>query len=78
MRNADMKDQPTRLRGALYSIANNLISEPLVNNQSSYKDQVTMIEMKDKARVIPGLSQEPITWALYNKVVKMAQKKYCI
>ena len=77
MRNADMQGQPTRLRGALYSVANNLISEPLVNSQSSYKDQVTMIEMKQKARIVKGFDKEPITWELYNKVVGMASKGYC-
>ena len=40
----------------------------------SHTDVVTLIEMGDKATVSPEIFFEPMTWALHNKVVDLADE----
>ena len=49
-----------------------MIAQPLLRNQVSYTDVVTIIEMRDEAIVNPSVYMEPITWELHNKLVFLA------
>jgi len=40
----------------------------------SHTDVVTLIEMGDEATVSPEIYLEPMTWALHNKVVDLADE----
>lgn len=55
-----------------YNIANEIIATPLLTNQTSYTDVVTLIEMRDEATINPLICRAPIKWDTYNKFVDLA------
>ena len=73
MNEADVIGHRSRSEAAYYTIANNLIAEPLMNEQQSYTDLMTVIEMRTYSHVNPDIDHEPVTWELYNKVVDLVQ-----
>ncbi|KAJ1430264.1 hypothetical protein B484DRAFT_463090 [Ochromonadaceae sp. CCMP2298] len=72
MRNSDVTGHRFRSRGAYYTIANEMIAQPLLRDQNSFTDVVTVIEMRDGAVVT--IDKEPITWELHNKIVDLANE----
>ena len=74
MNRADVLGHRTRSRGAYFTIANNMIAEPLKNGHVSYTDILTIIEMRDDAYINPEIYMEPITWDLYNKIVDLVNE----
>lgn len=72
MRNADVPGHRTRSSAVYFTIANEMISKPLINNVFSYKDVLTVIEMKNEADCL--FYMEPITWNLFNKLVDLFLK----
>lgn len=69
---ADVHGHRSRSRGAYYAIANEMIAVPLVKDHVSFTDVVTVIEMGDEAKLNPEIVMEPVTMALYNKIVDLA------
>jgi len=49
-----------------------MIAVPLVKDHVSFTDVVTVIEMGDEAKLNPEIVMEPVTMALYNKIVDLA------
>ncbi|KAJ1443761.1 kinase-like domain-containing protein [Ochromonadaceae sp. CCMP2298] len=72
MKNGDVVGHRSRSRGAYYTIANEMIAQPLLRDQISFTDVVTVIEMRDGAVVT--IDKEPITWELHNKIVDLANE----
>ncbi|KAJ1424547.1 kinase-like domain-containing protein [Ochromonadaceae sp. CCMP2298] len=72
MREGDLVGHRSRSRGAYYTIANEMIAQPLLRDQLSFTDVVTVIEMRDGAVVT--IDKEPITWELHNKIVDLANE----
>jgi hypothetical protein len=70
MKNSDVMGHRSRSRGAYYTIANEMIAQPLINHQISFTDVVSIVEMRDEAVVT--LLKEPVTWELHNKLVDLA------
>jgi hypothetical protein len=70
MKNSDIMGHRSRSRGAFYTLASELIAQPLMRDQLSFTDVVTIIEMRDTADIITF--QEPMTWELHNKIVDLA------
>ena len=74
MNQADVHGHRSRSRGAYYAIANEMIAVPLVKGHVSYTDVVTVIEMRDEATFNPQIVMEPVTMALHNKIVDLANE----
>lgn len=72
MRTADVPGHHSRSRAVYYTIANEMISKPLLANLISFTDMITVIEMSTNSKVI--IYMEPVTWELYNKIVKLVEK----
>ncbi len=70
MKNSDIMGHRSRSRGAFYTLASELIAQPLMRDQLSFTDVVTIIEMRDTAEIITF--EEPMTWELHNKIVDLA------
>jgi hypothetical protein len=60
----------SRSRGEFYTIASQLIGQPLIREELSFTDVFTIIDMRHTACVT--ISQEPCTWELYNKIMDLA------
>lgn len=52
MKKADVPCHRTRSRAVYYTIANELISKSLINKSLSYTDLITVIEMRDDAKIL--------------------------
>jgi hypothetical protein len=74
MKNSDVMGHRSRSRGAYYTIANEMIAQPLINDQLSFTDVVSIVEMRDEAVI--KISKEPITWELHNKLVDLADDPF--
>ena len=74
MKSSDVMGHRSRSRGAYYTIANEMIAQPLINDQLSFTDVVSIVEMRDEAVVT--ISKEPITWELHNKLVDLADNHF--
>lgn len=72
MNTSDVPGHRSRSRGVFYNIANEIIAEPLLSNQTSYTDVITLIEMRDEAVINPQICRAPIDWETYNKFVELA------
>ena len=72
MNEADLVGQPSRSRGAFYTIASTMIAERLHRKQLNFTDLVTIIEFRREAEIIDYIEAEPVTWELYNKVRSFA------
>jgi hypothetical protein len=72
MNNADVPGHRSRSRAVFYNIANEIIAAPLLANQISYTDVVTLIEMRDGATIHPLICRAPINWDTYNTFVELA------
>jgi hypothetical protein len=72
MNSSDVSGHRSRSRGVFYNIANEIIAAPLLANQKSYTDVVTLIEMRDEATINPLICRAPIDWDTYNKFVDLA------
>jgi hypothetical protein len=72
MKKCDVVGHISRSRGAYYTIANEMIAQPLLRDQISFTDVVTVIEMRGDAVVT--VDKEPITWELHNKIVDLANE----
>jgi hypothetical protein len=72
MNSADVPGHRSRSRGVYYNIANEIIAAPLLANQTSYTDVITLIEMRDSAFVNPTICRAPIDWETYNNFVDLA------
>eukprot|EP00121_Abeoforma_whisleri_P010617 Awhi_evm1s9794 len=73
MNRSDVPNHRSRSRAVFFRLANHVIATPLLKNQVSYTDVVTLIIMKTTSEVVIGIDKEPITWELYNKFVDFAQ-----
>ena len=76
MNKCDVVGHRTRTRGAFYTIASEMVAKPLLKDQVSYTDVVSVIEMRDDAEVVDSLLKEPFTWELYNKLVDCAHDTF--
>jgi hypothetical protein len=74
MKKSDVCGHRTRSRGAYYTIANEMIAQPLLRDQISFTDLLSVIEMRDDA--IVTLFKEPITWELHNRIVELANNPF--
>lgn len=72
MNNADVPGHRSRSRAVFYNIANEIIAVPLLANQISYTDVVTLVEMRDGAVIHPLICRAPINWDTYNAFVELA------
>ena len=72
MNNGDLMGHRSRSRGAYYTIASEMIAQPLMKDLVSFTDVVSIIEMRDDALLNQSVYIEPITWELYNKIVELA------
>jgi hypothetical protein len=72
MNRSDVMGHRSRSRGMFYTIANEMIAEPLLRGLMSYTDVVTIIEMRTDAIVHDAICLEPYSWELHNKLVHLA------
>ena len=73
MNKGDIMGHRSRSRGAYYTIASEMIAQPLLRYLTSFTDVVSIIEMRDDAVLNHNIYMEPITWELHNKIVDLAE-----
>jgi hypothetical protein len=70
MNSSDIMGHRCRSRGAFYTIASELIGQPLIRDQLSFTDVFTIIDMRDTSEII--IWKQPCTWELHNMIVDLA------
>lgn len=70
MNRSDVRGHRSRSRALFYNVANDIIAQPLIKNQVSFTDVLTIIQMRDIGKIL--IREEPFSWELYNTVVDLA------